>query len=137
MKSSQDIHVIKNNTRIVAIPVVDEDTSNDWYDPSTASSISYVVSQNHNSDTNIVDYTDADSQLSVVVAEDALSPSAEKPPELSDVPDGTNIVRVKLANSTTEDFPQGTLYHECEIEDADGSTHTVMTGDVRVQQNDV
>jgi len=134
-RSNQHITVTQDDSRIIGIPIADGDTSDDWINPNSANDILYKITDRSGGGNDLVSLTTADSSLTVVAAEDAISVSESKPTALDDVPDSQNIVRVELSPTDTAALPDGQLHHECEIQGLNNSESTVMTGTVQVNRS--
>ena len=126
-----DITVIRGDDRIVATPVFDSDLDRFRTDAELGAtdSIEYQVSDSPAANTVHISKTDADSEVFVT------NPDGIDSVEFDDLDSDTGILRVKLTPTDTEAIPADTLYHEFQIEDANGNTVTVMRGDFDVLES--
>ena len=126
-----DITVIRGDSRIVGTPVFDADKDRFRTDREldSVNSIEYQVSDSPEASTVHISKTDADSEVFVT------NPDGIDSVEFDDLDSDTGILRVELTPTDTEAIPADTLYHEFQIEDANGNTVTVMRGDFDVLES--
>lgn len=130
MRTGSDIMITRGDDEQVVVPIEDGDAGG-WIEDLTGRTIRYKITTRRGDGDTTLSLTDADSEITIETAGSIGSAELER----TGIPDTADVVLVGLDQSTTDTLSETKYYHECETEDSNGVSQTVMRGQITVQSS--
>lgn len=123
MPAEFNAQLVLGDTREIAFPIRDVDLDA-FATLDDISNIQYAITDDITATTPLLQVSLSDANLEIVTG------GAINSVEFDEFPTDTSVVRIFLEADDTDDLPNQTLQHECQITDIAGNVTTVFQGTI-------